>query len=800
MPTQGKLGAVLLLFAAIATAASAAVLEAGKTEVVIAPGAPKTVEFAAKEMKHFLDGVLGADVAVVRAPTPGATPVFLGVGAASTGIEASVDGFCRDEFRIVSNDGGVFIFGRDDAKANPERALSSTVWSQHYERATLFGVYEFLERFAGVRMYFPGELGEVVPRRGRVDVPAADFRVKPAMDMKRCYSFFGEGVWFEGESRDAKATGALRWLNSYRLRMETRSVPCCHGLAHRGYPERFAKDHPEYFPVGKDGKRFVTTGLRNSGQLCHSSGVWNEIYLDVKSYLTGESPDVRGIVAPNGRHGWWYSCQDRRYVDIMPQDGMMACQCDKCLAAYDKGDSGNYLDTLIWRRTAEVGNRLIREGVPGTIVQMAYQPYRRVPDVDLPTNLLVMVAERGPWSVPHPAVMQAECDEIAAWSRKLGHKVFIWTYPLKYSSRVIPGLPDGTPWMWAEYYGKAAPFLNGIYAESDTDRFLYKHLDYYVLSRITWDPGCDAAAVIDEYFDLMYGPAAETMKKIARSFERRWACGVLGRTQDTMWGPSFAPAHPRKIWTDVYSRKVVARYLELFDRAASLTREGSLERRRVELMRRELGEPLKAAAEPHWLHFEELDRYVIGEGESQRLVPVKDSVKGGDAVETRFSFRERDGSIVFEVDCDEPCMDKAVERASDRVDDTVAFRRNSVQVILTPQAEPKFYYLSVLESAGATCDMTMDWAKRPVAIELGWNHGGACTAARTSNGWKATIEIPLAAMKDLGTEPRLEVTRNRVLSDGTTQHYHWSALAKNYTDCENFGKIVRKSHKKGKGK
>ena len=73
MPTQGKLGAVLLLFAAIATAASAAVLEAGKTEVVIAPGAPKTVEFAAKEMKHFLDGVLGADVAVVRAPTPGST-------------------------------------------------------------------------------------------------------------------------------------------------------------------------------------------------------------------------------------------------------------------------------------------------------------------------------------------------------------------------------------------------------------------------------------------------------------------------------------------------------------------------------------------------------------------------------------------------------------------------------------------------------------------------------------------------------------------------------------------------------
>ena len=30
---------------------------------------------------------------------------------------------------------------------NPERALQRNAWSQHYERATLFGVYEFLERF-----------------------------------------------------------------------------------------------------------------------------------------------------------------------------------------------------------------------------------------------------------------------------------------------------------------------------------------------------------------------------------------------------------------------------------------------------------------------------------------------------------------------------------------------------------------------------------------------------------------------------------------------------------------------------
>ena len=62
-----------------ATAASAATLEPGKTEVVVAPYAPKTVLFAAEELTNFLAQALGAPVPVATAPTgEGRTPVFLG--------------------------------------------------------------------------------------------------------------------------------------------------------------------------------------------------------------------------------------------------------------------------------------------------------------------------------------------------------------------------------------------------------------------------------------------------------------------------------------------------------------------------------------------------------------------------------------------------------------------------------------------------------------------------------------------------------------------------------------------------
>ena len=123
-------------------------------------------------------------------------------------------------------------------------------------------------------MYFPGELGEIVPNADRIEVPSADFTVAPDMP-GRYYSYFAEGTWFEGENRDVVATMRLRYLNLYRLRMQTRYIPFNHGLIHRGYLRRFGKSHPEYFRLNKDGTRDMNLALgRRSGQLCFTSGVW----------------------------------------------------------------------------------------------------------------------------------------------------------------------------------------------------------------------------------------------------------------------------------------------------------------------------------------------------------------------------------------------------------------------------------------------------------------------------------------------------------------------------------------------
>ena len=77
-------------------------------------------------------------------------------------------------------------------------------------------------------------------------------------------------------------------MNYVRLRMEEQSISFAHGLGHRSYDKRFGETHPEYFALLPDGRRFIRetdSATRHAPQLCLTSGITEEIYLDAKSYF-----------------------------------------------------------------------------------------------------------------------------------------------------------------------------------------------------------------------------------------------------------------------------------------------------------------------------------------------------------------------------------------------------------------------------------------------------------------------------------------------------------------------------------
>ena len=570
--------------------ASAAVCAADSPyEIVLAPDAPKTVRFAAREMSTLLGGVLGEQPKTVVRPTAGKRHLFLGAGQWADAVGVSASALARDAFRLKAVGNDVYIVGRDDAAVDPDRLFERGIWVQLYERATLFGVYEFLERYAGVRMYFPGELGTVTPRRTALDVPKdLDETVEPAF-LVREYSTWSDGTYFEGDPYVKMRPEKV--LNMLRLRMETTHIPCCHGQNAMKFLDRFGETHPEYFMLQKNGQRRTDPSVPHPGTICLTSGIWEEMYRDCEAYFTGKA---RG-------YAWGSNFREGTYADLMCQDGLMRCTCENCNRRLG---TGRYWSTeVVWSNTCAIARRLKAAGIKGTVTQMAYTSYRGVPQTtEIPDNVRVMLAQRGPWSMRDASTLPRDLEELAAWDRKVGggRRLWLWNYICKYRFLNLPDVPCVTPRAIGDYYKRVGPYICGAYMESDGDRFLYNHLNYAIFSRMCWHPETDVAAWLDEYYRLMYGAAAPEMKAAFELFEDKWVGELSNRTVDLPDGPLANPPCEHFLWHEIYGPKVIDRLEKLFDRAAARVRPDSLEGRRVALMRREMLEPLAARARQYW--------------------------------------------------------------------------------------------------------------------------------------------------------------------------------------------------------
>ena len=577
-------------------------LASGRTQVYVADDACVVTRFAAGELGRFLGEALGSAVPVTNVFLDGHAAVVVGDCAASRGAGVDISKLPRDGGILRTAGGRVYLAGFDDPKVDARAlayAFTSGIRPNMYERGSEFAVYEFLERFCGFRFYFPGELGTIVPKRAAIVLPELDLVNRPDCQARN-YAAWEMGAWFDEEhARDG------RQIMHHRHRLETEFLPCSHGLNEFHYLKRFGKTHPEYFQMLVDGTRNVDPKRGQPGQLCHTSGIWEEIYRDVRSFFLDESPDVRGIPAnagwtsrKTGAFGW--NCNTReikglgKFADVMPQDGFQECHCPNCQRAYRKEKGTSYASDLIWGKVKDLCERLKAEGIEGTVTMMGYTPYSNPPDFPLPDNLRVMVARGGPWSEANPATAAREKAEIRKWSEKIGKKVWLWNYPCKFRGE-FPDIPEHCPRAWGKFYGDLAPWIFGGYAQNTTTRWMYSHLNCYVLGKVFWNMKTDVDALLEEYYTLMYGAGREEMKEFFETLERKWR-RVVGTTAETPLGPVVVRPSEYRIFADIYSPEALKRLETCLAQATAKVGASSLEGRRVALMKRELFDPLKARA------------------------------------------------------------------------------------------------------------------------------------------------------------------------------------------------------------
>jgi hypothetical protein len=157
----------------------------------------------------------------------------------------------------------------------------------------------------------------------------------------------------------------------------------------------------------------------------------------------------------------------------------------------------------------------------------------------------------------------------------------------------MKGAPQVAPRSWAAYYRAVAPHVAGAFAESESDRWIYNYLNYYVFSRLCWNPECDVEAVLAEHHRLMFGAAAVEMAEFFDTLESCWS-KVVANPFDTPLGPGVCKAPTKEeLREKIYSPAVLARLDALLRDAAAKVARDSIEARRIALFRREYLEPIR---------------------------------------------------------------------------------------------------------------------------------------------------------------------------------------------------------------
>ena len=546
----------VFLVSLTALTAVADVVIDGSSEIVMPTDAPHATRLAAEELNFFLRGVVGAPLAVVERRTTGKTAIVLGAVGSRVPRDRGHAGRAPlpDAYVIEAKGDTLHIVGNDDDVPDVAKAAflpDEAPWQPCFRRGTLFGVYAFLERFAGVRMYFPGELGTCVPKVGRIVMPEGCIEEEPAFSVRR-YGYADGPV--AKELLEGMDETSFKRLNWYRLRMETAHLACCHG----------AKTH------------------------CLSPETWDSIYTNACAVLAAVSSNS----VPHSPFP-----VPQQVFDAMPKDGFTwarHCPCDWCAKniPFSRTDTGFATD-LVWRRTAELASRLAVRFPDARVSQMSYIPYVRIPTNEIPGNVDVFVARRGPWA-EGTAIGEREKDEVRRWHAKLGRKVSLWNYPDKVDcwNLEMKDIPQLAPRAWAGYYRAVAPHVTGAFAESESDRWLYNYLNYYVFSRLCWNPEVDVEAILAEHHRLMFGAAAQEMAEFFDTLESCWM-KVVAHPFDTPLGPGVCKAPTEEeLWTKIYSQEVLARLDALLSAAEAKVARGSLEARRIALFRREFFIPL----------------------------------------------------------------------------------------------------------------------------------------------------------------------------------------------------------------
>lgn len=477
--------------------------------IVVFPDAPPKTREAAIELADYLEKICGARPQLIHS-----TPEQLPQRAIWVGYQHSLDRLFPgidfkfdhpEEILIAASEQHLVIAGRD--RWDPEHltvdGIDEKIMGRQQEFGTVNAIYTFLQDQLGVRWLWPGELGEDVPRRKRIELKPFEYRYHPQIRAR--------GGAFNFSALSNKGYGrAHQWTRRQRLQLD--SLRSEGGHAFGDWHERFFETKLELFALQPDGTRGTFPSPRNM-KLCQSNpAVWQQWLTDVALKLEKDPTLTEFNASPND--GW----------------SSGHCVCENC-RAWDHPNGEPRL--MHWHKHREerpalsdrhvtFANKLaalLKQRYPDKdyrVLMLSYGHSRPAPIKARPAENVIIVSvanffgrtelvDRGStWKTPHR-------NQLAAWGKLARH--VMWRPNTGSPVGWQQGLPDLSVAQTIENIQFAARNrCIGIYIDSVWEHWATQGPQYYVMAQLFWNPAEDAQKILDDYYERAFGPASTDVR------------------------------------------------------------------------------------------------------------------------------------------------------------------------------------------------------------------------------------------------------------------------------------------------
>lgn len=712
----------------------------------------RMAKLGASELQEYILKISGAKLPITTEPSKDIpVQVYVGKSTHTDRLKVTDEGLKYGAFRMVSGKNWLILLGHDSDFTPREPwghdhqdrfrvlrewdALTGEKWGnpmlgvhRRYspklglweadERGSFNAVNEFL-RSLGVRWYFPGEIGEVVPKRGSIALPKVDKVIRPHFPVRHLLFYYNE--FWEAREGNPAAVDDVMW----QLRLGLYAYPevmgyvIGHGTILVHCREEIKQAHPEYYALW-GGKR-QTEHLGNYGAPCLSSE--GLVQQNVKL--------VRAV----------FDIYNEPMVSVAPADGYAdLCQCDLCKGkgTPERGWSGQLSD-YVWGYVNRVAREVYKTHPDRKVSCIAYTAYQLPPQkIDKLSPNLVVILCRWRSEFHNRATREQFSNLVKAWMEKLpSRELYIWDYYL-HSRPDGPweGVPVYFPHLIAEDLRSLKGVSRGEHIEvyrnyrpegHQWDALAANHLNCYVTARLCWDANQDVDALLADYYDKFFGPARKEMKAFVEYAEANWMKATKDvAVIDRMF--ALLAAAQKTAGDTVYDKRVdlLAKYMEWMKQLREQLAKGREDVPEARALGGRDKADLKLDGKLDDKFWERLPEYGLSEVETGR--PAHHG--------TSFRVAWADDALYLGIQC----LDRDAKNLNITArenGDTNVWNGDNVEILLETQTHS--YYQIAISPSGALVD-----ADRKEGINTLWSSGTEVAAHIGDDFWSLEVRLPVA--------------------------------------------------------